>query len=223
MSTLSELIQKTIKRLSQVPGKGTQLFAEDKIAEIIQDTFDMVMAEAWWPNYMKWTTFVLDGTTGVSTTNLGVGDTSLTAPIKDFGDIRVIHRDKFRKLVQTPLDVQPSLLSGTTPIYMEALFDNDEKVVQVWPATATGTLYMHARIHPGMLTADTEIRLDDTLLINGAAWDFMEDDGANPSASAKFQTKFEARLKQMKKKMDNVPIQLGPSADIDIPDQWFVT
>ena len=223
MTIVSDLIQSTIKRLSQVPGKGTQLFAEDKIAEILQDTFDMVMAEAWWPNYMKWTTFVLDGTTGVSTTNLGIGDTDLTAPIRDFGDIRVIHRDKTRILLQTPLDIQPSLLVGTTPIYMEALFNDDEKVVQVWPATATGTLYMHARIHPGQLNNDTDVRLDRQLMINGTAWDFMEDDGANPAAASKFQTKFEARLKQMKKKMDNVPIQLGPSAEVDVPDQWFVS
>lgn len=43
-----------------------------------------------------------------------------------------------------------------------------------------------------------EVPMDAQLLINGACYDYMEDDGTNPGATQKFQNAFENRYAQFK-------------------------
>ena len=55
-----------------------------------------------------------------------------------------------------------------------------------------------------------EIDFDDQALILGSVFDYLEDDGTNPSATQKFQLLFEARVRQLKNAFNSAPISLDP-------------
>ena len=120
MATLTELITRTADRLSMVAGTGVQTYAEDRIAEMIQHKFDVLFSEVFWPQFLTWNEYTLDGTLGVVTADL-------TDTLKRFEDIRVI----FVSSTNTPLTklaastTNPFTLSGTVPIHYEALGPNE--------------------------------------------------------------------------------------------------
>lgn len=190
MSTLSELISRTAQRLSMVSGTGVQIYAEDRIAEMIQHKFDIVFDEFWWPKYNKWATWTLDGATGVVTTNL-------TDIVKRIEDIRSIYvGDSDDKLTFLGSETNPTKYEGTSPQVYEAS-DDAMRVFKIWPATATGTLDVNYRTKPDSFTAEDTVDMDDQLMILGATWDYLEDDGTNPAATQKMQSLFEDRMSQL--------------------------
>ena len=209
MATLAQLITRTADRLSMVAGQGVQTYAEDRIAEMIQHKFDVLVEEVWWPQFLSWGQWTLDGTLGIVTTDL-------TDLLKRVEDIRVI----FPENSNTPLtkisalSTNPFELSGTTPIHYEALGPNDankeSRVFQVWPKTATDDIIVQYRTKPDTFIPTDEIDFDDQALILGAVYDYLEDDGTNPAASQKFQNLFEARIKQMKNTYNATPVSLDP-------------
>ena len=206
-----------------VPGTSVQIYAEDRIASMLQHKFDILFSEKFWPQHLVWRESTLDGTLGVVTDDLS--DT-----LVDFDDICVI----FKSGRNTPIPllpvrvINPYLLTGTSPRFFAAIADgesNDSKVFQIWPKASTGDLQWAFRKHP---KADTPGRLfvpadtvpfDDHALILGAVFDALEDDGTNPNATQKFQSMFEARLKQLKRNINSVPIPLDQGAS-GIPTDW---
>jgi len=214
--TFSDLIQATVKELSQVSGTGVQLYAEDIIGRKLQSSFNMVFDELWWDQYMEWFQRTLDGTTGVVTSAL----TGVTR----FDDIRAVFvPQSHTPLPYLPRDFQPFVLTGTQPRFIEALTEDEPtKIIQFWPKTATGTIYIHARKKPDDFNLDDLVKLDPDVLIFGAAWDYLESDGTVPADAQKMQVKFEARLKQLKKNYGNKPIALDPQRTQNIPLDWMV-
>jgi hypothetical protein len=213
MSTLTELITRTADRLSMVAGTGVQTYAEDRIAEMIQHKFDVMFSEAFWPQFLSWSIYTLDGTLGVVTADL-------TTTLKRFEDIRVIYPDNTNTSLTklSALTTNPNTLSGTTPIHFEALgptaTNKITKVFNVWPKTATGNIDVQYRTKPDTFIGTDEIDFDDQALILGATFDYLEDDGTNPNASQKFQLLFEARVKQLKNEFNSAPISLDPVTSI---------
>ena len=192
-----------------VAGTGVQIYAEDRIAEMIQHKFDILFDEAFWPQFLTWAQWTLDGTLGVITVDV-------TSLLKRFEDIRVI----FPGSSNTPLTkisaltTNPFELSGTVPIHYEALGPTDAakttKVFQIWPKTATGNVIVQYRTKPDTFVGTDEIDFDDQALILGSVFDYLEDDGTNPNATQKFQLLFEARVKQLKNTFNSGPISLDP-------------
>jgi len=209
MATLAQLIARTADRLSMVAGTGVQVYAEDRIAEMIQHKFDVLFDEAFWPQFLTWSTWTLDATLGVVTTDL-------TDLVKRFDDIRVIFPDGSNTSLTkiAALTTNPETLAGTTPIHFESLgpgaSNKTTRVFNVWPKTATGNIVVQYRTKPDTFTITDEIDFDDQALILGATFDYLEDDGTNPNATQKFQLLFEARVKQLKNTLNNSPISLDP-------------
>ena len=209
MATLTELITRTADRLSMVAGTGVQTYAEDRIGEMIQHKFDVLFEEVFWPQFLTWAQFTLDGTLGIITTDV-------STLLKRFEDIRVV----FPQNSTTPLtkisalSTNPFELSGSVPIHYEALGPTDanktSRVFQIWPKTSTGIIVMQYRTKPDTFIGTDEIDFDDQALILGATFDYLEDDGSNPNASQKFQLLFEARVKQLKNSFNSAPISLDP-------------
>jgi|TARA_R110000822_G_scaffold12978_2_gene46646 hypothetical protein len=209
MSTLTELVTRTADRLSMVAGTGVQTYAEDRIAEMIQHKFDVLFEEAFWPQFLTWATFTLDGTLGIVTTDL-------TSLLKRYEDIRVVFPEESTTPMtkMSALTTNPFTLTGTTPIHYEALGPTDtnqvSRVFQIWPKSATGDIVVQYRTKPDTFVSTDEIYFDDQALILGATFDYLEDDGTNPNASQKFQLLFEARVKQLKNTFNSAPISLDP-------------
>jgi predicted nuclease of predicted toxin-antitoxin system len=209
MSTLSQLIVRTADRLSMVAGTGVQTYAEDRIAEMIQHKFDVLFDEVFWPQFLTWGTFTLDGTIGIITTDL-------TTLLKRYEDIRVIFPDASTTPLtkMSPLTTNPYTLSGNTPVHYESLGSTDinktSRVFQIWPKSATGNIIVQYRTKPDTFISTDNIDFDDQALILGAVFDYLEDDGTNPNATQKFQLLFEARIKQLKNTFNSAPISLDP-------------
>jgi len=216
MATLAQLIARTEDRLSMVAGTGVQVYAEDRIGEMIQHKFDVLFDEAFWPQFLTWATWALDATLGVVTTDL-------TDLVKRFDDIRVIFPENSNTSLTkiAALTTNPETLAGTTPIHFESLgpaaTNKATRVFNVWPKTATGNIVVQYRTRPDTFTTTDEIDFDDQALILGATFDYLEDDGTNPNATQKFQLLFEARVKQLKNTLNNAPISLDPVTALPQP------
>ena len=216
MTTLTELTEKVIYRLSQVPGVATQVYAEDRIKDMIQRGFDTCFDELWWSDFVRWTSATLDGATGTVTTDLS----ALSDPLTEWKHLRgVYYEDEQTPLPKLPNTFNPYALSGARPRYITPS-GAAASVVKVWPVTSTGDLRLVYRAHPGTFGDDDEIPFDDAVLIYFACWDYMEDDGANPGSTAKFQSLFEQRLKSLKMSDNNQPIELDPRVT-EYPTEWY--
>ena len=215
MTTFSDLITQTTTALSMVTGPGVQKYAEDRIAQYLQEIFDVAFSELWWPDYMQWFERTIDGTDGVVTANI---DTVLR-----FEDIRAVFKaDTDITLTLLPSSVNPFNISGTTVRYYEGLAeDTATKVIQFWPKTSTDSVVIAARVHPSDFISTDIVKMDRTLLTNGAAWKYSEDRGTNPGATQKFQISFESRLNQLKIEYNDKPLKLDPHF-AEIPTEWFV-
>lgn len=192
-----------------VSGTGVQIYAEDRIGEMIQHKFDVLFDERFWPQFCSWHQWTLDGTLGIITTDI-------TELVKRFGDIQVIYPENSNTgLTETSPSVANVFnLSGDRPIQFESLGPADSnkvsRVFQIWPKSATGGIVARVRTKPDTFTGNTEVDFDDQALILGAAYDYAEDDGTNPNATSKFEKLFESRVKQLTDTLDRNPISLDP-------------
>lgn len=214
--TFAELITLTIREISMSAGPGVQTYAEDRIAAKLQKIFNMVFDELWWPDYMRWYQRTLDGAQGVTTVNLD--------DIRKWSDIRAVFAsNRDQKLPLLPMTINPYRLSGTSLKFISRYSENDSsgRIIQFWPKTATGDVAIHARIRPvnDFIPTD-EILMDSDVLVQGAAYDYTEDDGANPGQVAKFQNAFETRLNQLKEQHNNFPVALNSYTGA-IPNEWW--
>ena len=212
MTTFSQLNARVAERLSMASGSGVQVYAEDRIAEMLQHAFTVLFDETFWPQFSSWQQWTLDGTLGIITTDI-------TALVKRVDDIDTMFRGSTNTAItQVSNSANPFLLSGTTPIHYEQLGPSDanrvSRVFQIWPKEATGTITAHIRTRPDDFAAEDTVDFDEQALILGATYDYLEDDGTNPNATQKFQGMYEARVRQLKKMKSHAVISLDPVTTI---------
>lgn len=223
---LTTLVQRTITRLRMVSGPSAQLYAEDAIAMMLEETYEMVRAERWWDHLMRWETRQLSGTNGLITTDLLMAR-------ERFRDIQHIFYASYNQpLPILSSDINPYRLVGTVPRFVEPLDFTDDptgsKLFRIWPLTSATTVAQPIRIRvrldpPGIFeNPATMVPFDATCLINGAAFKYAADDGTNPASIASLQSAFEARLKQLKQQHDSAVIILDPrQTNPNIQDEWM--
>ncbi len=210
--TLTQLTQRVITRLRMVAGAGTQLYAEDVIAQIIEETYEMVRLERWWDHMMNWQTHRLDGTTGQIVGNI-------VGARQRFSDIRsILSNHGSQELPQLSSGVNPFRLAGTLPRYIQPLTAAEDvtatKLFRVWPMTAVANdanpLRVLIRLDPANLFTNPNVVVpfDATCLINGAAFKYAADDAANMTSVAQLQSAFNQRLDQLRRQSDSAAIIL---------------
>lgn len=213
--TLNNLVQRTIEMLSQAPGTGTQVYAEDRLAEMMLNSFYALARMKWWKHLMQWEQKTLDGTAGLVTANFD--------PVGEFRDIQAVMAGTgARPLSMLPTEFNPYALSGTYPRFIEDYTATSAaKILRVWPLTATGTIAVRRRallVRSGVVS-NTIVPFHDLALIYKACWEYSEDDGGNPGQTAKFQGMFQAEWKQLVMDEVSKPIELDPRAGV-FPDTW---
>ncbi len=214
-ATVNEIRQDAIKLLAQVAGTGTQLYSEDKMLVQIRQAFKMLFKKAFWPQYRQRYTVALDGTNGTMTT---------TTDIADWSDVyKVFAAGTNRPINPLPDNINPNVLTSGAVRYWEADNTTTGKPFKVWPRTATGSLDIIGRVHPGesdtIFNADLTIKLDRDLMACAAALEYATDDGDNAMAVAKLQSKFDDLYKLCKPAR---VVMATPNAP-DIPDMWYQT
>jgi len=187
-------------------GTGVQTYAEDRIAEMIQHKFDVLFDSRFWPQFSTWTTYTLDGTLGVVTADL-------IDVIKRFDDIGIIYPENSDQAltISTPFSMNPNNIGGTSPRHYEG-YNDINKVFKLWPRKSTGNINVYYRTKPADFVGSDVVDFDEQVLILGAAWDYLEDDGTNPGASEKMERFYNDRVDQLEKNRDRVPISLDPQA-----------
>lgn len=210
--SLSDLITRVERELSQVPGLAVQTYAKDAIAQKIISTFELIYSDRNWKRFKTTEQRTLDGVTGKVTTPF----TEITA----FDDIvRVYPATTGVALTLLPTEYNPLIgFSGGLPRYY-GYSSAAGKLITVYPLNSSGDIIVLGQVHQAedFVLSDT-IPFDDLALVWGAAWQYAVDDATNPGAVAKFSGLFEARKKQLYSNQTAEPIALGGNRGV--PTRW---
>jgi hypothetical protein len=212
--TLQSLITDTERELYQSAGPGVQVYAQDRIAGLLNQAYEHCYKQEFWPQFRKREQRTLNGTTG-----------EITAPlsfIADWEDIQHV----FRENSDRPLPIAPASFntlayppSSTYPRFIEAT--GGANVFRVYPADAIGEVLVVGRqtrlVEFG--SADT-VPFDHLALIHFAAWSYFTDDASNPAAALKHQGLFETRMQKLRDDAFGHAVQLNPHSGY-IPDRWY--
>jgi hypothetical protein len=203
-----------------VAGTSVQTYAEDAIAEYIQQTFNELFDKYWIPEYCHTISLTLDGSTGTVTTNLA----TMTNPLKRITDIRTIFPSGYeRQLPRFPFSANPNSVFGTTsPRFWEPYTStSQDKVFRILPVAAVGDIVMRYRSKPNDFTASSEVLLDSDVLVFGASYRYLEKDGTNPNDTNGELQSYERRINQLLGLDNDAPIPLRPYAGGTLND-WTV-
>lgn len=201
--TFDELVQVVVKVIGEVEGTSVNTYSIPRVETALRQIFELCFRKTWWPQYCKWFQKALDGTLGIVTTDF--------EGVVDFRDIRVIMREKDEQPIpQLPKERNPFNITGTKVVYYEPLdvLNNvyDKRILQFWPKTATGNLIIHARLFP-TIVGGTKLYLDEGMLVNGAAWIILDDEGINPDAAQMRKDLFEEFWNAYKQSEADQPIE----------------
>lgn len=208
MATFEQLITRTITRLSMVPGYGVQTYAEDQIAEMIWHKFLVARDSLWWDDMMSFATLTLDAD-GVPTDNI-----VRTPPLTPVGDEIVIN--KYSDIQHAwygsepyPMKSMPRRRNPTERLpYARLKAPHTDKVIKFYNCES-GTVTVRYRTYYEIFNAQDEVPFDEQLLILGAAWDYLEDDGSNPMQIEKFKNLYVERMELLASAENNEELSLG--------------
>lgn len=221
-ATIRVIVDEALSIIGEVAGTGVQAYADDKLMKDAIRAFNLIFKKRFWEQYSGWTTVVLDGTTGKITTDA-------FSEVVDFEDFAAVHRDTVAvPLYKMPLSLNPSLITGTVPLYWTSLrvtdANYDGRKLQIFPITATGSLNVYARFYPlesPAIAWDWEdiMYLDKDLLVYSTAFMSLVGDALNPEAAKVAQGLMEGRYKDIQAGLANHAISLR--TEPRIPNQWM--
>lgn len=212
-ATYTALITACVQRLRQVQGTQTQLYAEPVIGSLIQEGYEILRKEAWWPWLMKRMQASLDGVTGTI-----IGNAWVIGGLNDFDDIRAVWLSSYQqRLPVVDESINPEQMLGTQfARFIEPLSYHADPTGQylfrVLPMTTTGTVYVWARCDPANLftTPSVVVPMNKYLLHNYVMFRYWTDDGSNPAAAAAALQAYEKIKTQELMKVNSTPIWLDP-------------
>lgn len=222
-NTLSDLVQRTVTRLSMVPGVAVQVYAEDRIAEMIWHKYLMCRDELWWDELMDHVQLTQDDN------GRPMENVVRELPDSPVGDEIVINRYQDIQFAWSPNIRGP--LKRMSSRYNPAgytrqgrtmwLGPDSAKVVRFYQHTPGLTMTLrYKRYYPYFGPTDI-VPMDDQLMILGAAYDYLEDDGTNAGQTEKFRNLFNERLMRLKSQENDEEIPLSP-APYSSNDGWIV-
>lgn len=209
MATFSDLITRTITRLSMVPGYGVQTYAEDQIAEMIYHKFVTARDQMWWDDLMEFTTLTVDAN-GLPTENV-----VRTLPAVPVGDEIVINKYSDIQHVwratgdDNPIPSRPRRTNPNRSLYQRTRGPNSTKVIKIWGAQSGEQFTLRYKLYYPMFDADDEVPFDEQLMILGACWDYLEDDGSNPMQIEKFKNLYVSRMETLAAAENGEAILMG--------------
>jgi hypothetical protein len=214
MTTINDAVRRVETLLSQVAGENVQLYAEDRILDMLQNSYNTLFDKMWWPNRMRRATFTLNGTSGEATISV--------SPLARFDDIKHIYREGDRlPLPEVALNENPDIITGSRVRFYEPS-GTANKIFKCYPIASTDNVIVHYREKQAAFVDDPTATLDfdEDLLVFAAVYDYLEDDGSNPGATEKYRQKLNAKFTAAQSKYGNriIPYRRGRAL---IPDAWY--
>lgn len=194
--TLSKLTQRVIQRLSMYQGTSVQIYAEDRIMQMILDNYNLVVDSFAWSGLSFWKEYTLAG-------NNGEVLEDVSKDITSFGDILAIvpKDDDSYSLKRLHTSTPVTEITGTAPVYYKHNTNNTDKVFQVVPYNSVGKILVHAK---GKLKTNdtiipkTIIPFDSDYLVYAVCVDYLADDDNSRTQLEKFTQLRDGRLSQLK-------------------------
>lgn len=194
MAIFSDVINSVEVLLRQEVGPSVQQYSEDIIAKLLQDSFDRLFKNYWYPEYYNsGDTFTLDGTTGQVVEDL-------TAKIKRWDDIHFVWKSPYvNPLRRKPPGINPLMVSNYEPMWEPI---GGAKVFRIYPTTHTGKVVVAYRTKPADFVASDTMLIDTKIMEAEAAMNYIIDDMTNQEAVKKF-------TKQMGDREGDLRVALG--------------
>lgn len=201
MASIETLVERIETRLFLLSGLDVQIHAEEQIVEMLRGVYNAQFDDFWDQEYLLYQSYQLNGTTGIIT-----GDLSST--VLRYKDIHSVYLDDH----DTPL---PKVTPGSNINHLrrEAMMPsgNPASVFKVLPANTTGTvgIWYRTRIADAIWANNqyqTEINMDDELLLLGVVFEFLVNDDSNQSAAKMYAGKFAERKRTITEAQFQAPI-----------------
>lgn len=201
MATIKELIERIETRLFMLSGLDVQIHAENQIAEMLRGQYNSLFDDFWYPEYTLHGEGTLDGTTGQLT--IDIDD-----KVRRFKDIRTVYWNEDERPLPM-LHTNASYGRVRTRSVMPS--PNPKKVFMIVPATETGPVHFwyRTRIDKDVWDNqifDTEINMDDEVLMYGVVAEFLSNDDSNRTAKDDYDKKFALRQKQIRDAQWQIPL-----------------
>lgn len=218
MATVAQLITRIEKRIGLASGMDVQVHAEDQLLEMLRHKYNVLFDDHWWYDYLSLETFTLDGTTGTITG-------TVANKILRFIDIHSVHLGSDShplRLLST--GVNPTLFNSTAlaPYAADAT-----KMFKVYPLDRSDDVHVwyRQRITDEAWdlenAEDTNVNMDDELLILGTVYDYLSDDASNPDSASKYENQYNLRYQQLVTLGFQHGIAKRDQA-LGIPNQWSI-
>lgn len=218
MSTFRDLVKAVTTNLGEVAGTGVQAYSEDRILEVVVQTFNLVWGKYAWDQYTDWSQRTLDGTLGIITADL--------SDVRSHEDIiNVFPATSDVPLPKMNRSRNPFLLQGTSVRFWSSLPSNSAyyatRRLQFWPKSATGDVVIQHRIYPVNKTgANDPCYLDFDLMTYATSWQMLSGEGTNPAASATQQALFDMKYRDLMNLFAGQPIEAQPGLSYDYRSEW---
>jgi hypothetical protein len=222
-ATLRVIVDESEQLIGEVAGVGVQQYSEDVLMRHAIRGFDMLFKKYHWPNYRKWQTVTLNGSTGIITTDAFQG-------VRDFEDFMSVHRTgETQPLPVLPKGRPPGTVTGSRALYWTSMHVTDANYVnrklQFYPIGATGTLDIQARIYPIVSPAidwdwEDVMYLDKSLLVYATSFMALVVNALNPEAANTCKGLMQTQYDNITNGLADTPIAIEHSNSV--PDQWYV-
>lgn len=214
---LSDLITEIEQELHQVSGPAVQVYSQDMIISRINNAFITFFDDPSvnWKRFTEYATYVLDGTTGKSTTDV-------SATFKEYDDIfRIYPATSDRPLVKWNQSRNPALITGSRPTMVRQT-STATKIFQVLPLASTGSVTVVGKSRPTGWPYDDladVVAFDYLAIVYYVAWQELSDDASNPTATDDMLKKFTNRWNQIVMRQGQEPVSYSGGSG-QISTQW---
>lgn len=196
-ATVRTIKDRALAELSMLGGVDTQLYAEDKMARVIQRVYDNIFLMRFWYSTTNTFTVPLDVATGLPTVDM---TDPTRCPSGQFRDIQFIWREsEIKELPLIPPTVNPAFIRvlGILPVA------DPTKIFKLAPAGEQNAV-VRARQYPGAFTDDsTVVNFDEMCITMAVCAAIHASTGTNPAEEDDFRTAYLQRLDTLMKLEDN--------------------
>lgn len=218
-ATIRTIVNEALTVVGEVTGPGVQLYEDDRMKADAIRAFNMMFKKYNWPQYLRWYSVTLDGTTGKPTTGP-------FEQVRTFEDFIAVHRSGENiRLPIAPTRMNPyasAITAGARAMYWASLPATDGdyrlKKIMVYPVTSLGNINVLAKEYPLVPPAiqfdwSQEFFLDQDMLVYATAFMTLSGDDLNAGAADVIRNLMEMKYRDVLAALSSHPIPI---------DDWTV-